>query len=153
MKKLLVLIAGVLLSVSSYGQTIEKNSDGVSDKFTIDLKSGIGETIPVTFKILGGKTLDSLYSNDRLIKLLEVSSFISNLELQYKMKQPTTYKPLATPNNKIMYSKGKISITLYCSAKNAYGNSLEKDYMILLKGDYTATGDALYKSIKVDWIL
>ncbi len=152
MKKLL-LLSFVLFSFSSFGQSIEKNSNNVSEKFTINLKSGIGEKIPMTFKILGGKTLDSLYSAEKANKLLEVCTFIANLELQYKMKQRATYIPIATDENKIFCMKdGSISIQLYCSAKNAYGNSLEKQYNISLKGNYNANGDALYESLKVDMI-
>ena len=126
MKKLLVLTL-VLASFVSYGQN--------KKEITSKLKNGIGQEVPITFIILGRDKLDSVLVNN-VDKKIENAIFVANLELEYSMKNKLSYTPLQTSDNNIMYFKdNQIVVSLSCSGKNGYGNSIEKTYNICLVSD------------------
>ena len=124
MKKLLVVLTMVLGTLVSNAQT----------NIVAQLENGKDIKQPISFKLLGKSTIDSLLGNNSIEKIQNCLT-ISNIKLRYSMKSPLSYSPIQTGDNKVMSFQGKIAITLSTSAKNAYGNEIEKSYTILLKSD------------------
>ena len=138
MKKVLLVLTLVLGTLVSNGQR----------KIKIDLEDGLGNIVPMTFVINDTnsvkeylKNIDLIYPLKTWMKrsfvFLELFIGMSNIELKYKMKNATSYKPIQSTKNVVSYNKEKnrLEVVMTSSAKNGYGNPIEDIHMVGFSND------------------
>ena len=128
MKKLL-LVTMVLASFVSYGQksTTLKTPSTIS----VSLLDGLDFKNKITFKVIEPNKFDNFYGKKSINQINDCLQ-IANVFLNFEMKNVNSYKPIASPINKIMLldSDGKtlVHITLVAESQNGYGNKVIKEY-------------------------
>jgi len=135
MKKLLLVLTLVLGTLVSNGQR----------KIKIDLEDGLGNIVPMTFVIRDTNSVKEYLKNIDLIspstngRKTKIEMFIelSNVNIQYGMKNETSYKPIQSTKNVVSYNKEKnrLEVVMTSSAKNGYGNPIEDVHMVGFSND------------------
>ena len=128
MKKILTITA-VLLTLTSFCQKV--STFKTASTVTLSLLVGLDFKKNITFKVIEPTKFDNLYGKTS-IDAINNHLQVANLELNMKMKNINSYKPIVTPINKIMLLEqdGKItvSVTLVAESENGYGNKIIKEY-------------------------
>jgi hypothetical protein len=128
MKKLFTITA-VLLTLTSFGQ--KSSTLKTPSTVTLSLLDGLDFKNNITFKVVEPTKFDNVYGKTSLDAIKDVLQ-ISNLFLQFEMKNQNSYKPIPSPINKIMLmefdNKTIASITIVAESQNGYGNKITKEY-------------------------
>ena len=129
MKRLFIITTLFFLSFVSFSQKVATLKTPSS--VTLSLLDGLDFKNNITFKIVEPTKFDNVYGKTSLNTIKDVLQ-ISNLFLQFEMKNQNSYKPIVSPINKIMLMEfdGKTiaSITIVAQSENGYGNKITKEY-------------------------
>jgi hypothetical protein len=136
--KRLFTIAAVLLTLTSFGQKV--STQKAPSTVTIPLLDGLDFKNNITFKVVQPTKFDSLYGKTS-INSIENNLHIASMFLSFEMKNPNSYKPIASPINKIMLmdfdGKTIVSVTIVAESQNGYGNKITKEYHCYIDLDGT----------------
>jgi hypothetical protein len=128
MKKLFTITA-VLLTLTSFGQKVSTSK--TPSTISISLLDGLDFKNNITFKVIEPTKFDNLYGKTS-IDAINNHLQVANLHLNFEMKNVNSYKPIASPINKIMLldfdGKTSVSVTLVAESQNGYGKKIIKEY-------------------------